>query len=69
MSPVFCGDSVCAGRGVVFLLTPGDSGISEPCPDCLAALATALEVAEPVARLRDLHRAVLDRVARAAVPS
>ena len=54
---------------MVFLLTPGDSGISEPCPDCLAALATALEVAEPVARLRDLHRAVLDRVARAAVPS
>ncbi len=53
----FCGDLTCAGRIQVFLMLPNDAQISEPCPQCVAALADLLHVDHAVT-MREIHRAV-----------
>lgn len=38
----WCGDGRCAARIQIWLITPDDGGISDPCPQCLHALAGTL---------------------------
>jgi hypothetical protein len=59
----FCNNAICSNRVQIFLLTPDDAGISNPCPQCLDALAATLGVTpEEPPSLVSLHAAVKGRL-------
>lgn len=53
----FCGDTTCATRIQIFLITPDDDWITEPCPQCVRALAELMH-ANGAATMREVHAAV-----------
>jgi hypothetical protein len=53
----FCGSRVCASRIQFWLMIPEDTAISEPCPQCIEALAELLKVGD-VRTMRGIHLAL-----------